>query len=64
MNIGRSTEYHVIKLSNVITFDLVEFGMDFDIVTTLKIFASCITFRFASGAKNENQAFFLWPCLF
>lgn len=32
--------------------------MDFDIVTTLKIFVSCIIFRFASGAKNENQAFF------
>lgn len=59
-----STEYHVTKLSNVITFDLMEFHMHFDIVTTLKIFVSCITFRFASEAKNENQAFFLWPCLF
>lgn len=32
--------------------------MHFDIVTTLKIFVSCIIFRFASEAKNENQAFF------
>lgn len=57
---ARSTEYHVTKLSNVITFDLMEFSMDFDIVTTLKIFVSCIIFRFASGAKNENQAFFFY----
>lgn len=37
--------------------------MNFDIVTTLKIFVSCIIFRFASGAKNENQAFFFFMAL-
>lgn len=59
-----STKHDVKKISDVITFDLMEVSMDFDIVTALKIFVSYIIFRFAAGANNENQAFFLWPCHF